>query len=120
MIRYRMLKVFFFVIIMLAFTTTAYAFAATNSVPSSYAGEGFGAVSGYNVTNLQYNLNAGNPSNIDSVQFTLNAAATNVQVRLVTTGSYVSCTNVGFNWTCLTPGVTVSVADELRVIARDH
>jgi hypothetical protein len=120
MFRYRILKVIVFTVIMLAFATTAYAFAATNTVPSSYAGEGAGAVSGYTVSALQYNLNAGNPSNIDSVQFTLNAAATDVQVRLVTTGSYFSCTNVGLNWTCLTPGVTVLAADEVRVIARDH
>ena len=120
MLRFRILKVFVFVIIMLAFATTAYAFAATNTVPSSYAGEGAGGVSGYNVTNLQYNLNALTPSNVDSVQFTLDAAATNVQVRLVTTGSYFSCTNVGLNWTCLTPGVTVATANEVRVLARDH
>ena len=120
MFRFRMLKVIVFVIISLAFATTAYAFAATNTVPGSYAGEGAGAVSGYTVTNLQYNLNAATPSDIDSVQFTLNAAATSVQVRLVTTGSYFSCTNVGLNWTCLTPGVTVSAADEVRVVARDR
>jgi hypothetical protein len=120
MFRFRMLKVLVFIFISLAFATTAYAFAATNTVPNSYAGEGAGTVSGYTVTNLQYNLNAATPSNIDSVQFTLNAAATTVQVRLVTTGSYFSCTNVGLNWTCLTPGVTVAAADEMRVIARDH
>jgi hypothetical protein len=120
MFRFRVLKVIVFVIISLAFASTAYAFAAANTVPSSYAGEGAGAVSGYTVSNLQYNLNPGTPSNIDSVQFTLNAAATSVQVRLVTTGSYFACTNVGLNWTCLTPGVTVSASDEVRVVARDH
>ena len=120
MFRFRIFKVLVFVIISLIFTTTAYAFAATNTVPNSYAGEGAGTVSGYTVSNLQYNLNAAIPSNIDSVQFTLNAAATSVQVRLVTTGSYFSCTNVGLNWTCLTPGVTVVAADEVRVVARDH
>ena len=120
MFRYRILKIIVFVVISLAFATTAYAFAATNNVPSSYAGEGFGAVSGYQVQNLQYNLNAGNPSNIDSVQFTLDAAATVVQARLVTTGSYVSCSLAAGTWTCLTPGVTVAAANELRVIARDH
>jgi hypothetical protein len=120
MFRFRMLKVILFVIISLAFVTTAYAFAATNTVPNSYAGEGAGTVSGYTVTNLQYNLNAATPSDIDSVQFTLNAVATSVQVRLVSTGSYFACTNVGLNWTCLTPGVTVAAADEVRVVARDH
>jgi opacity protein-like surface antigen len=123
MFRSRMLKSLIITILVLVFATAAYALAASNTVPSSYAGEGAGGVSGYDVTNLQYNLNGSNASNIDSVTFTLDAAATDVMVRLVTTGSYYSCTNTsGFNWSCDTasPQATVLATDEVRVIARDH
>ncbi|GAB4459278.1 MAG: hypothetical protein HRF47_18600 [Chloroflexota bacterium] len=115
-------KMFVVVLLALVFATAAFAFAATNTVPGTYAGEGAGTVSGYTVTNVVYNLNATNASNIDSVSFTLNAAASTVKVRLVTTGSFYNCTNTsGFNWTCNTtaPQATVAAADELRVIASE-
>ena len=111
----------FVVLLVLVFATAAFAFAATNTVPVTRAGEGVSVTSGYTVTNVVYNLNAATPSNIDSVTFTLNAAASNVKIRLVTTGSYYNCTNVGLNWTCNTtaPQATVAAADELRVIATE-
>ncbi|NWG35169.1 MAG: hypothetical protein HXY42_12055 [Chloroflexi bacterium] len=115
-------KMFVVVLLALVFATAAFAFAATNTVPGTYAGEGAGTVSGYTVTNVVYNLNATNASNIDSVSFTLNAAASTVKVRLVTTGSFYNCTNTsGFNWNCNTtsPQATVAAADELRVIASE-
>ncbi|MEW6285043.1 MAG: hypothetical protein AB1509_02345 [Chloroflexota bacterium] len=115
-------KMFVVVLLALVFATAAFAFAATNTVPGTYAGEGAGTVSGYTVTNVVYNLNATNASNIDSVSFTLNAPASIVKVRLVTTGSFYTCTNTsGFNWTCNTtsPQATVAAADELRVIASE-
>jgi hypothetical protein len=109
----------FIVLLVLIFASAAFAFAAGNTVPVTRAGEGVSVTSGYTVSNVVYNLNATTPSNIDSVTFTLNAAASNVKIRLVTTGSYYTCTNVGLNWTCTTtsPQATVSAADELRVIA---
>lgn len=108
-----------FILVLIVMLAT-YAFAATNTVPDTYAGEGASTTSGYTVTNVVYGLNGTTPSNIDSVTFNLNAAATVVKVRLVTTGSYYSCTNTsGTTWTCNTtsPQVTVSAANELRVIA---
>ena len=114
---FRSTKLFVVVLVVLVFATAAFAFAASNTVPASYAGEGASVTSGYTVSNVVYNLNAATPSNIDSVAFTLNAAAATVKVRLVTTGSYFTCSNVGFNWTCNTAGVTVAAADEFRVVA---
>lgn len=115
---FRSSKLLIFVLIVLVFATAAFAFAASNTVPGTYAGEGASVTSGYTVTNLVYNLNGTTPSNIDSVGFTLNAAATTVKVRLVTTGSYLPCTNPsGNNWSCNTAGVTVAAADEFRVVA---
>lgn len=120
MFKFRSTKMFVSVLMVLVFATAAFAFAATNTVPASYAGEGASVTSGYTITNVVYNLNATTASNVDSVTFTLNAAASTVKVRLVTTGSYYSCTNTsGTNWSCATtsPQVTVSAADELRVVA---
>ena len=115
---FRSSKLFIIVLIVLVFATTAFAFAASNTVPASFAGEGASVTSGYTVTNVAYSLNATTPSNIDSVAFTLNAAAGTVKVRLVTTGSYFNCTNPsGNNWSCATAGVTVTAADEFRVVA---
>ena len=118
MFKFRSSKMFFIVLIVLVFATSAFAFAATNTVPATYAGEGASTTSGYTVSSVVYNLNATTPSNIDNVTFALNAAASNVKIRLVTTGSYFTCTNTaGFNWSCTTAGVTVAAADEFRVVA---
>ncbi len=117
---FRSAKLLIIVLIILVFATSAFAFAASNTVPASYAGEGASVTSGYTVTNVAYNLNATTASNIDSTTFTLNAAASTVKVRLVTTGAYYSCTNTsGFNWSCNTtsPQATVAAADEFRVVA---
>ena len=118
----RVSKLFLILIVVLVFATAAYAFAASNTVPSSYAGEGSSTISGYTVTNLVYSLNASNPSNIDAVSFTLNAAATSVKASLVP-GTFYTCTNSsGNNWSCTTtaPQATVSAAATLDIIARDH
>ena len=119
---FRSSKFFVVVLMVLVFATAAFAFAASNTVPATFAGEGVSVTSGYTVSVVDYNLNPATASNIDSVTFTLNAAASNVKIRLVTTGSYYNCTNTGgFNWSCATtaPQATVAAADELRVIATD-
>jgi hypothetical protein len=117
---FRSSKLFIVVLVVLVFATAAFAFAASNTVPASYAGEGSSVTSGYTVSSVAYNLNATTASNIDSVTFTLNAVAATVNVRLVTTGSYYACTNTsGNNWSCDTtsPQATVAAADEFRVVA---
>ncbi len=117
---FRSSKLFVVVLVVMVFASAAFAFAASNTVPASYAGEGSSTTSGYTVTNVVYNLNATTPSNIDSVSFTLNAAASTVKIRLAAAGSYYACTNPsGFNWTCNTtsPQATVAAATELRVVA---
>jgi len=122
MFNFRSSKMFVAVLMVLVFATAAFAFAATNTVPATYAGEGASTTSGYVVTNVVYNLNAATASNIDSVTLTLDAPASTVMVRLVTAGSYYSCTNTsGTNWSCATtaPQATVAAADELRVIASE-
>ena len=103
----------------------AFGFAAANTVPASNAGDGAGTVSGYTVSSINYNLNAANPQNIDSVTFSLDrapAAGATMQIKLVAAGAtWYSCTNAGANLTCNTtaPQATVVTADELRVVVAD-
>jgi hypothetical protein len=122
MFNFRSSKMFVVVLVVLVFATAAFAFAASNTVPTSYAGDGFGTISGYTVSNIAYGLNGTTPSNLDSVSFTLSAAANTVKIKLVATGTtYYDCaaTNAptNTNWSCTTTGATVSAADQLRVIA---
>src|SRR6202795_2020940 len=50
----------------------SYAFTASNTVPTSQAGQGEGTVSGYTATSVVWGLDASNPSNLHQVVFTLN------------------------------------------------
>ncbi|HSL42967.1 MAG TPA: hypothetical protein VK897_06010 [Anaerolineales bacterium] len=114
----------FIALLVLVLATAAFAFAATNTMPGvTSAGEGARTISGYTVSAVDYNLNATTPSNIDSVGFTLAPAApitSTVKIGLVTGGSFYNCTSAdGTNWSCNTPGATVSASNELRVIASD-
>ena len=98
------------------------AFAATNTVPATKAGDGAGVISGYTVTNVKYTLNGTNPRNIDDVRFDLNTAppaGSTMKIKLVSGGStYYDCTSSGVALTCPTtsPQANVATADELRVV----
>ena len=97
-----------------------YAFTATNTVPASYAGSGSGTISGYTVSSVQYVLATANPSNIDKVTFTLDASATVVKAKLLSSSStYTDCTiSGGTSVTCdFSPDVSVTSADQLAVVA---
>jgi hypothetical protein len=119
---------FFIVLLVLIFATAAFAFAATNTMPAvTAAGEGARTISGYEVRNVDYNLDTTvNPSTITSVDFVLFPTAPttlNVQIQLDSTGgAFYACSSAdGDNWTCDTTStlVTVPNADELRVITAD-
>ncbi|MBL8088722.1 MAG: hypothetical protein KF758_00985 [Anaerolineales bacterium] len=115
------MKVLFVVFVIVAISAAAYAFAAANTVPDTRAGDGTGTVSGYTVTSVQYTLNGTNPSTLDSVSFDLGAAAVQVEVQLVASGSWYSCTlDTGTVWECDTTGLTVSSIDQLRVVATSN
>ncbi|HET7767797.1 MAG TPA: hypothetical protein VFN74_03415 [Chloroflexota bacterium] len=103
-------------------------FAAANTVPTSKAGDGNAAISGYAVTNVHYTLNSTNPTNIDAVSFTLDSApvaGSTIKVKLVSTGSdWYTCTTSGtpaVNASCTTtsPQATVLAANDLRVVVAD-
>jgi hypothetical protein len=112
-------KIVFIAIIALSLSGFTYAFAAANTVPLTSAGDGVGAISGYTIDTIVYHLNGSNPANIDTVTFNLNKVATSVSIKLVKDGNtYYTCTvSGGISVTCNTPGGTVLLADELRVIA---
>jgi hypothetical protein len=114
--RHRLLVVFAVAVVLGAGT---YAFTAANTVPDTNAGSGSGTISGYTITNVQYQLEAANPANIDSLTFTLDAAASVAKAKVVAaSGTYTDCTIAGLNVTCdFSPNPTVLSADQLSVIA---
>ena len=110
------------------------AFTAGNTVGASSAGSGTTAISAYTTSDIQYNANATNPLNLDSVKFTLDKAARYVAIRTKDTGTWYrsddkrlssqtvnSCTsaNSGVTWTCDVTGTgeTVADANNLTVVA---
>lgn len=119
----RNLKFAFALLALMVLMVAVYGFAASNTVGTSAAGDGSAAISGYTVTNIHYNLNATDPSQITSMTFTIAPAIPAggaVHVKLISTGTtYTSCTVAsGTNVTCtFAGGVSVLSADQLRVIA---
>jgi len=100
--------------------TSAYAYTAANTVPATKAGDGQGTISGYVVSSVKYTLDTTNPANIASVAFTLDAPATEVKAKLVSSStSYQNCTITGgTSVTCtFATQPTVLAANELRIIA---
>ncbi len=118
----RSIKVFVIAIVAFAFASVATAYAATNTVPTSKAGDGHGGISGYTVTDIHYNL-ASPPTAITSVTFKLDSApvaGSTITIKLVSVGgTWYSCTNAGANVTCLTAGAQVLTADDLQVVVSD-
>ena len=98
-----------------------YAYTASNSVAATRAGDGAGAISGFVVSSVKYNLNTTNPSNIDSVTYSLDSAppaGSTIKTQLAPAGSWYTCTNVGAAVTCpvTSPQATVAAASNLRVV----
>lgn len=114
-----------FVLIALIVMVVAYAFAAANTVPATNAGDGEKLISGYTVSLVHYGLLSTDPSKIDTVTFTLTpdnsgSLATSVQIQLVPTGSWYTCTAPSNSniYTCaVSGGVTALAATNLRVVA---
>jgi hypothetical protein len=104
----------------LALGAGVYAYAASNTVPSTTAGAGSGTISGYTVSNVAYGLNATTPTNLDQVTFTIApTTATTVKAQLASAGTWYSCTNTAGSVTCNTtsPQATVAAATQLTVVA---
>jgi len=113
------------VAVTLLFLVTARGFAAANTVSVSAAGDGTAVVSGYAVDNVKYTLGTG-PTTISKVTFDVTPptgaeAPTTVRAKLVSTStSYATCSNTtSVTWECAISGVTVTQANELRVVAAE-
>ena len=95
---------------------------ASNTVPSTKAGDGTGTISGYTISDVAYTLDATDPSQLDQVVFSLDtepSAGAPIKVKLVSSGStWYACSNTTTSVTCDTtsPQATVASADELRVV----
>jgi hypothetical protein len=101
-------------------SVSGYAYTASNTVPNETLGQGTNVISGYTVSAVAYNLNAANPSNLDSVSFTINpTAATSVKIQLAAAGTWYSCTNTAGAVSCATtsPQATAAAATALNVVA---
>lgn len=107
--------------------TTAYAFAATNVVPNTNAGDGFGTISGYTVSSVTYGLNTADPSRLASINMTVTpdnggAAPASLKVQLVDSGAWYDGTKgTGNSWTVNLSAFNVSAQSvtKLRVVAAD-
>jgi len=111
------MRVAYAVVFALILAAITFAYAAANTVPGTYAGDGSSTTSGYTVTNVHYVLNTTNPANIDQVTFTLDAPAADVRIQLVNNGSWFTCSVSGTSVNCNVSGVTVLAATTLRVVA---
>jgi hypothetical protein len=118
--RFRIPRRFAAIVVALLIGAATFALAASNTVPTSRAGDGNGAITGYTVTNVSYSLLASDPSLIDLWTFDLNAAASVVKSKVVASSTtYVNCTNTsGTTWQCdPATNPTVLSANQLDVIA---
>ena len=108
-------------IIALILAASVYGFAAANTVPDTYAGDGSGTISGYTITNVAYSLNGdSDPTDIDQVSFTLSTAASEAYVSFDGGTIWASCTiSGGTSVTCTGLNISVAGAASLRVIAVD-
>ncbi len=109
-------------ILAVALTGIVMASTASNSVPTSKAGEGQGTITGYDISTVHYELNASDPSKIDAVTFKLDSApsvGSTIKVKVGTNStSWYTCTTTAAAATCptLSPPASVASANELKVV----
>ena len=111
-------------VLALILAASVYGFAAANTFPdgNTYAGEGSTNILGYAVTNVTYGLTTADtdPSDIDQVTFTLDAAASSAYVSFDGGTSWDSCSiSGGTSVTCSGLNIAVLTASSLGVIAVD-
>jgi len=123
--RFMRMRHFTVLLLVLIFAASAYAFAATNTVAGSKAGDGTGVISGFDITAIDYTLDAADPTDIDQVDFTLDTAPVNGKVYIELNsvgGTWFECTVAGTAATCDTTGSAVpldATLTSLRVVAVD-
>lgn len=108
-------------------SVAAYAFTASNTVVSSWAGSGSAAINGWNttgVTNIDYTFDATDPTKFASVSFDMNDhPASDVKVQLDSAGgTWYDCGPSGavapYSVTCNIAGESVQSANQLTVVSK--
>lgn len=118
------MKRIFLILVLLLLAVLIYALAASNTVPGTGAGSGSGGVTGYTVTNVEYNLRTTNPMQVESITFDISGASGNpgtVKISVVT-GTWVDCgETTAPEWECNFGSTYPNVADiaNLSVVATD-
>ncbi len=92
----RNVKFLFVILAVLVIAGSAYAFAAANTVEASAAGYTATTVSGYDVTAVVYNLNATDPTLVDTINFTVSpssgaSVAKLVKIQTADAGAWTDC-----------------------------
>jgi hypothetical protein len=104
--------------LVLILSVAVYGFAAANTVPASSAGDGSGAISGYDISNIHYALNAANPANIQTVTFDILPVSAG-DVRITMDGAtWSTCVNAAGSVTCAVSQPALTAAS-LRVVAAE-
>jgi hypothetical protein len=110
-------------LLLVILATAGFGFAATNNVQNSRAGDGTGAIAGYSVTNIHYELDANDPSQFASVSFDIaggQAVPDTVRARAGAGPWSAPCTVPDSNdpdrFTCVISGA-VAPAETLQVVA---
>ncbi len=113
-------------LILFSLSVVAYGYAAANVVPESGAGDGSGTVSGYTISNIDYNLLASDPTKVSSISMDVAAtsganAPDDVRITVDSGTTWVSCTGPVTNtWTCtfvVSSEPSVSAISTLQVVA---
>jgi hypothetical protein len=122
----RTFRTMIILIVALVFASTAFALAASNTMPTEVkAGDGSSNITGFTVSNVDYILQAGNPSYIKSVDLTFAPADPVAGDVAALIGTYqASCAIDGTDdhlWHCTFADDTADVlsAASLRVIAAE-
>ena len=100
--------------------SASYAMTMSNTfeIATNQAGEGSQAITGFEVSDVSYTLDATDPTLYSAVSFTLDGVAGTVRAKVTAVGgTYSTCTPGALNsWSCAITN-TVASADELTVIA---
>ncbi|TAJ19020.1 MAG: hypothetical protein EPO65_07800 [Dehalococcoidia bacterium] len=100
------------------------AYTAANTVPATVAGSGSGAVSGYTISSIVYNVNASDPRNVDSITFSYSPSSpdpTRARVSGDNGTTWFNCDSaiVGGSdsvTACATSGLTVAAVSTLIIV----
>jgi hypothetical protein len=115
-------RVLFVTLLLFVLAGATYAFAATNTVPPSIAGDGEGGISGFTVSGIEYSVSG---FDITGVAFELSPAAPSgatVQAAIGTSTpvnqALVECSGSGTSWSCTFAAGYVTIKDSaaLRVV----